>query len=306
VTINADKTSIPFGSATPVSLVAREILQYARNIDEAVEIAKKRKMFVSESFLIGSAEDKKAVIIEKTPALLDVYDPGGNSIVCANHFQSKGLSGLKSNLEQIDQSASAYRYRRVEELLNANGTNTVQKTIDILRNRKGLNNANIGMGNEKAINQFIAHHSVVFEPQKLLVWVSTSPWQLGSFVAYDLKKVFNLRGMKNDREICDSSLGIAADSFLMTKQYQDFEDFREYKRRLAAGDEVNIDSFIASNPEFYHVYVLAGDYFFRRQQYQKAANEYQLALTKLIATKKEEDYIREQIRKCRKKSTPTG
>jgi isopenicillin-N N-acyltransferase-like protein len=305
VTINADKTSIPFGSATPVSLVAREILQYAKNIDEAVTIAKKRKMFVSESFLIGSALDKKAVIIEKTPRTLDVYDPGGNSIVCANHFQSKGLSQSKSNLQQIDESASAYRYQRVVELLKANGRNTVQKTIDILRNHLGLHNANIGLGNEKAINQFIAHHAIVFEPQKLKVWVSTAPWQLGGFIAYDLKTVFNLPGMKKDREICDSSLAIAPDSFLHTGEYREFQKFREYKRLLAAGAKVNIDSLIASNPGYYHTYVLAGDYFFRHLQYGQALTDYRVALTKLIATKKEEGYIRDQIKKCENKTIST-
>ena len=120
------------------------------------------------------------------------------------------------NIEQENESASSYRYKRLMELLNANGKNTVQKTVNILRDQKGLNNANIGMGNEKAINQLIAHHSIVFEPKKLIVWVSTSPWQLGRYVAYDLNKIFALQGMKENREIADSSLTIAADSFLLT------------------------------------------------------------------------------------------
>lgn len=62
VTINAARSDIPWaGAATPVSLVAREILQYAGNIKEAIAIAHTRKMFVSESFLVGSAADHKAI-----------------------------------------------------------------------------------------------------------------------------------------------------------------------------------------------------------------------------------------------------
>ncbi len=301
VTINADKTKIPTASATPVSLVAREILQYAKNISEAYEIAKKRKMFVSESFLVGSAEDNKAVVIEKTPDTLDMYDPHKDFIVCANHFQSNGLAQTKSNKEQLEESASAYRYDRLMELLNANGKNTVQKTVDILRDRKGMNNEDIGMGNEKAINQLIAHHSIVFEPKKLLVWVSTSPWQLGEYVAYDLNKVFALRGMKTDKEIYDSSLTITADSFLQTKDFQNFLTYRKLKQLMANGEEINTDSLISSNPNFYHTYVLAGDYLFKRNVFVKAKQEYEIALTKVIATKKEENHIRNQIDKCEKK-----
>jgi tetratricopeptide (TPR) repeat protein len=300
VTINAAKSSIPSGSATPVSLVAREVLQYAKNIEEAIAITRKRKMFVSESFLVASAADNKAIIIEKTPDSLDVYDPQKKFIVCANHFQSTGLGNSKSNLEQMNESASDYRFKRVMELLDTNGSNTVQKTINLLRDRRGLHNADIGMGNEKAINQLIAHHSIVFEPKKLLVWVSTSPWQLGSYVAYDLHKIFALNGMQQNHEVYDSALTIAADTFLLSPQYKNFLQFRVFKQRIADGADINVDSLVQSNPAYYHAYVLAGDYLFKRKQFKNAIPYYTTALTKTIATKKEEDHIRAQLAKCNK------
>ena len=301
VTINAAKSDIPYGSATPVSLVAREILQYARNIQEALAIARKRKMFVSESFLIGSAQDGKAVIIEKTPDSIGLYDPGQNEIICANHFQSAALTDLKSNKIQIRQSASDYRYHRLQELLDATGKNTVAQTVQILRNRGGMENTDIGLGNEKSINQLIAHHSIIFEPLKRRVWVSTSPWQLGEFVCYDLDKVFLLRGMKKNQEIADSSLNLPADSFQLTNQFQLFLKYRIYKKEIAEGREVNADSLVASNSNFYQAYQLAGNEMFKNKKYTNAIQYYRIALSKEIATKTEENEIRNQISKCEEK-----
>lgn len=300
VTINAAKSTVPTSAATPVSLVAREILQYAQNIDEAIAIAKKRKMFVSESFLVASAEDKKAVVIEKTPDALDVYDPNSNFIVCANHFQGKDLVRSKGNMEQLSNSASPYRYQHLMELLSKNGKNSIQKTIDILRDSKGLNNADIGLGNEKALNQFISHHAVVFEPEKLRVWVSTSPWQLGQFVCYDLKKVFALSGMKKDQEIIDSSLTIAADTFLRSKSYKNLVTYRNMEQRITDGKKIDADSLVMINPQYYNAYVHGGDYLFKQQQFAKALHFYQTALTKVIATKQEEAYIKQRIKECQK------
>jgi len=301
VTINAAKSDIPSGSATPVSLVAKEIVQYAKNIDEAIAIAKKRKMFVSESFLVGSAADKKAVVIEKTPNSLDIYDPQKNFIACANHFQGPELSKLKANVEQMDQSASVYRYNRLSQLLQSNGKNTVEKTIAILRDHEGMNNEDIGLGNEKALNQFIAHHSIVFEPEKLKVWISTSPWQLGQFVCYDLHKVFTLAGSKKDQEIYDTALNVPADPFIETQQFKNFLEYRNYAHEISDGKSITIDSVVSKNPNYYHAYVLAGDYSYKKEEYQKALDYYKIALTKVIATKKEENHIKAQIEACNKK-----
>ena len=141
----------------------------------------------------------------------------------------------------------------------------------------------------------------MFEPKKLLVWVSTAPWQLGEFVAYDLKKVFALKGMQKDTEIYDADRTIAPDSFLLTNNYKNFVLFRSYKQRIADGGTISIDSLIMSNPEYYHTYVIAGDYLYKQKDYARALHNYQAALTKVIATKKEEDHIKQQIINCNKK-----
>ncbi|MBC6491901.1 C45 family autoproteolytic acyltransferase/hydrolase [Flavihumibacter stibioxidans] len=297
VTINAAKTDLPPGSATPVSLVAREILQYAANIEQAITIARSRTMFVSESFLVGSAADNKAVVVEKTPEALDVYDPRQNYIVCANHFQSKALGALPSNQQQVRESASEYRYQRVMELLDQAPVNTVQQTISILRDTKGLKGADIGLGNEKAINQLIAHHSIVFEPKKRLVWVSTAPWQVGQYVCYDLNKVFSLKGMRADREIMDSSLVVAPDSLLYTPAFRQFELFRSFKQRILDGGMADPDSIVASNPNYYHAYALAGDMAGKSGNKAAAIKFYRQALTKEIATLNERTAIEEKLKR---------
>ncbi|HZB11784.1 MAG TPA: C45 family peptidase, partial [Chryseolinea sp.] len=243
VTINAAKSDVPTASATPVTLVTREILQYASNIQEAYDIVAKRKMFVSESFLIGSAKDGKAAIIEKTPEAVDLVEARNNYLLSTNHFLGSKLGMTQLNQIHERTSASPYRFKRLAELLARNQQNSIDKTAGILRDQRGLNDADIGLGNEKAINQLVAHHGVIFQPEKKLMWVSTAPWQLGKFVCYNLDSVFAYKAFEN-REVYEADLAIPADSFLMTDQYRNYLKFSPYRFPFNPKTDFQPDSII--------------------------------------------------------------
>jgi len=298
VTINAAKSAIPHEAKTPVSIVARRILQYASNIDEAFQIAKESKTFVSETFLIGSSNDHRVALIEKSLDTTVLYSQEKNYIIATNHFQDKAFAKTKLNIENRENETSVYRYDRVEELLKADGIMDYQKAATLLRDQKGLNGRDIGMTNEKVINQLIAHHSVIFKPEQRLMWVSTQPFQLGKYVCYDLNRIFSSSGMPDS--ITVDSLEIQADTFLLTKQYQDFLFYKAFVNRTRNNNfkdisEKDIEEFIRSNPEFYYVYEKAGDFYRIRQNPEKSLEFYNFALRKEVSSKTERDRIIKKI-----------
>ena len=263
VTINASKLEVPSSSATPISILVKSILQYASNIEEAETIAASFKTFVCESILVGSANDGRAVIIEKTPSAMGVYSPGGGSessrmtaassanmvsqlggavesvrqgvsspsaadgsphgcgsgtgrladfssgnsaassggasavtrIICTNHYQSDRFRDDPVNVENIRVSDSGYRYRRVQQLLDSLGSIDYLKAAAVLRDIRGVDGEDVGYCNDLSINQMLAMHSVIFKPAEKKIWVSTSPWQFGKFVCFDLDEVFGEEGL---------------------------------------------------------------------------------------------------------------
>ena len=303
VTINAGKSDIPLVAKTPISIVTREILQYASTIDEAIAIAKKNEVFVSESIMVGSAKDKKAVLIEMAPDNFDVYEvENSNQLVCSNHFQSKAYQSDERNVEHIKESHSLYRFDRMNELLDEKEKMNPQKMAEILRDKQGLAELKIGFGNEKALNQLRAHHAVIFKPEQLMVWVSSNPYQLGEFVAYDLNEVFGKMDGDFTVSVKESAI-IPKDDFLNTKEYADYEKFRILDRKLdeVLKEKLTLEAGFAKeyqnlNPDFWLVYSKIGEYYFQKGWYKAAEIEFKKALEKEITTvpdrKKIENYLK--------------
>ncbi len=312
VTLNAAKSEIPTSSANPISLIAREILQYASNIQEAFEIAKKRKAFVAEAIMIGSAKDDATAIVEITPTDCSLFNPKTDIVIGPNHFQSDEFKDNALNIENIKESSSMYRFKRMTELIAKYDTIGYNEVAEILRDKKGLNDEDVGMGNEKNICQLISHHSIIFKPKELKFWLSTNPYQLGKYVCYDLDSVFaNFPAMTESVEIYEESLSILADSFLYSKEYEDFEYFKKNKEIIKLAIKNNeahisdkdITLFVNSNPEYFHTFEIVGNYYFAFGNFEEAKRYYKIALTKEVTTIPEKIKIEEKLKVIEHKIT---
>lgn len=303
VTINAAKSDVPRGAKTPIGLLAREILQYSKNIDEAIEIARKRKVFVSETILVSSGKENRAVLIEISPNKFGVKEMTSDYMVCANHYQSDVYSNDSNNIKNIENSDSKYRFDRLTQLVQSEKQITPLKAASFLRDQYGFNKDTLGMGNPRAINQLLAHHSVVIQPSHSLLFVSTKPYQLGKYIGLNVEKSVMQRKLVYDDEIEN-------DQFLYSHQYTQFAYFKAIKQEIQKYlwgknslelTEEDIALFIASNSESYMTYEVLGNYFWHKEQFKRAGEFYSQALTKNVVSKEAESALKKRVEESKKK-----
>ncbi|HEX5219714.1 MAG TPA: C45 family peptidase [Verrucomicrobiae bacterium] len=222
-TINGAPSSLPGETATPVAMVARDVLQKANNLDEALKIIREARVFVSTLWLIGSRADGKFIVIEKTPQTTNVREPEGDFIVSANHFQTDKLKDDSRNLRYLEEATSTPRYERMTELVQTNrGGIDATSAAELLRDRKLPGGKFPGNGHRSTLNALIATHATVMDLTEGIFWAASPPNQLGRFVAFDVNDF--------DRELPDR--GVPADSMLNSGEY---ENARQSRKLLASG-----------------------------------------------------------------------
>ncbi len=187
VTIHAARSESKRTIGTPVSLVLRQVMQYANSLQQAEDIIRASAVFVSDSFLLADGKTGEAIIIEKTPAATVVRHPHDAHMVCANHFVSDDLKSDRANETYRIEGTSEPRLARMDELVRANvGKLTPQIAADILRDTRLPGGIEVGLGNPAAINPLIAVHSAIIDVTEGIMWVSAGPHQLGAYVPFGL------------------------------------------------------------------------------------------------------------------------
>jgi isopenicillin-N N-acyltransferase like protein len=265
ITLNSAQSGIPASAKTPVSIIARDVLQYARTIAEAYEIISSRESFVAEMFMIASAEDNAVAVIEKSLDTTVLRYPDSKEIcLLTNHYQSQELKSCPQNMQAIDQGISTARMERLNELAAAAPVTNAQQMADVLRDRKGAGGTDLGMGNEASINQLIAHHGVIFCLYSRTIWVSERPHQMGRFAAYELQRIFSSSFCIKTQQAQSPSKSIAPDPFLETQEWSNWLAYKEESAALISLERnkehispERIAAFAALNPKYYGAHLQA-------------------------------------------------
>jgi hypothetical protein len=102
----------------------------------------------------------------------------------------------------------------------------------LLRDRRGVNDVELPLGDRRAIDALIATHGVIMDTQERTLWVSVSPHLLGRFVAFDLVRLLDSRHEPTDA--APPSRSIPEDPLLTSGRYERWRS-RQEKRAGTAG-----------------------------------------------------------------------
>ncbi len=300
VTINGAPSTLPSGTATPVAMVARDVLQKAHNLGEALEIIRNAKVFVSTLWLVGSRADGKFVVVEKTPERTNVREPEGDTIVSANHFQTPGLMNDARNLSYLEEATSTPRYTRMAELLaTTRGKLDATRAAVILRDEKLPGGAFPGHVHRATLNAGIATHATVMDLTEGIFWAASPPHQLGKFVAFDVNDF--------DRELparttpADEQLASGTHEKVKRAQKHLADGLTALKQKNAAVALTNAESAEILNPGFYQNAALRGRALLALQRHDEALMALQSALERRPAFLVEKQQIETLLKQAREK-----
>ncbi|MBP5703865.1 MAG: choloylglycine hydrolase [Paludibacteraceae bacterium] len=313
VCINASKLDIPKSVAMPISMLVRHILIHCKSIDEAYAEAKKMKTFVAENIVIASAYDNDMATIEKSPEEIELYRSSDKDmLLCTNHFQSEKFMQNERNLMNINQTDTKYRIELLAELLEKKEKFDAEDAMAVLLNPFGKGGENIGMGNEMAINQLIAHHSVVFEPEKLNIYVCTQPKYFYPYIKFNLQDILNVavethgrassnHGRASDNHVCVSDYKIAFQYFPVADSMRQSDEYRGFCGYVYCKNRKDLTSFpdelIRCNPKYFESYDIAGDIYDMFDAREAACERWQQALECKIPKLAQRKAIEDKIKK---------
>lgn len=188
--VHGARAKEPKSSGEPVVHTMREVLGQARTTAEAIELLRPRDPMVSHMVMVVDAHGDMAVV-ERAPGAPIHVRQGRGKMPLTNHLEGP-LAQDPRNLRVEKVTSTHARRSRLDELLaNLPPGASVERVVDILRDRKGVGGVTLPLGHRSTIDAVIATHGVVMDTTARQMWVSEGPHLLGRFLRFDLGQLLD-------------------------------------------------------------------------------------------------------------------
>ena len=215
--VHGGRAGEPSADGMPVAFSLREVLQHARDTEEAAAILSAQNVMVSHIVFLADARGQFAVVerASHVPAYVRKTD---RTVGVTNHFEGP-LAADPKNDRVLRTTSTRARRTRLDELLGAiaPGSATPASALAILRDH-ACAGATCPVGDRRSIDALIATHGIVADTTSRVLWVSAGPHLSGRFVGLDLR---TLLGPYHDPDADPEPPVMPEDPILHTPQYDE-------------------------------------------------------------------------------------
>ncbi len=212
--------------ATPLPMVLRKVLEEADTLEQAVQMIEAAELRTAAVVLVGDGVQRKAVVLEASARAGEegrwTRGEGEQALWATDHMIREAFEGDPHNDRLKRTTSSGYRYDRLAELLAAPGSFQPENAVELLRDRRGLANTELGLGNRNALENLHTTQSVVVDATSMVLWVAEGPSTLGRYRAFDLGHLL-ARQRTRPAPLPD----FPADRLLYSEEYRDYQEALE-------------------------------------------------------------------------------
>lgn len=180
----------PTRTARPVALLARDVLEIARDLDAAIKLLEATPTLGAAAFVVVDGAAGRWAVVDRSPTRVGVRrDPAEPAV--GDVLLSPAFADDPENDRARRSSASPRRVARAARLLREPPADAAA-VASVLRDRRGAADEGLPPGHRAAVDDAAAVHVVIIDPASLAMWVADGPGAGARMRAFDLRH--ELRG----------------------------------------------------------------------------------------------------------------
>jgi isopenicillin-N N-acyltransferase like protein len=180
--------------AQPVPLLARDVLENADSLDEAIRIVQHASPLGAAAFLIVDGTARTWAVVERSPTQFAVHRSPAPAVV-GDVLTSAAFAEDPENDRAVRVQPVSMRQRRMARLLQTRAEEPAA-VVAMLRDHRDAADAPLPPGHRGAVHDLSAVHTALFDASAMVLWVADGPGAGARFRAFDLRYELGGEGVR--------------------------------------------------------------------------------------------------------------